>query len=142
MANIELVYVSKAVNRMEEEELTELLRLARAFNERNQITGLLLYDGYGTFIQALEGDESAVEKLYQKILRDKRHRNITRIGRHYIEDRSFPSWQMGFRTFGQADLPDFGEGRALLSDWSDEKVVPDDSVSFAYKMVHHFARDC
>lgn len=142
MANIELVYVSKAVNRMGQEELTELLRLARAFNEQHQITGLLLYDGYGTFIQALEGDESDVEALYEKILQDKRHSNITRIGRHYIDERSFPAWQMGFRTFDTADIADAEGGRSLFSDWAEGKNITDDSISFAYKMLHHFAAEC
>lgn len=87
---IELVYVSKARNRLEQGELEGILSKARKNNADHDITGLLLYDGYGTFIQVLEGPESSVERLFEKIKTDSRHSSINRIGFHQISSRSFP----------------------------------------------------
>ena len=64
---IELVYVSKAGKRLNQDELEGILSKARKNNTDTDITGLLLYDGYGTFIQVLEGPEPAVENLFEKI---------------------------------------------------------------------------
>ena len=84
MEMIELVYVSKAVQRLKQDQLEAILSKARKNNTDNEITGLLLYDGYGTFIQVLEGPENSVESLFSKIQKDTRHTNINRIGFHHI----------------------------------------------------------
>lgn len=139
MAMIELVYVSKAVKRMKDDELTQLLQAARSFNSQHGITGLLLYDGYGTFIQVLEGDEIAVKTLYQKIYDDPRHTNINRVGLHYIDQRSFPDWKMGYKTFDQSSLANASNFNQLVQGFS-RQVVPDESVGFAIKMIRHFAQ--
>lgn len=109
---IELVYVSRAAFRFEQKQLEELLTHARLFNETQDITGLLLYDGYGTFIQALEGPDDHVDALFKKIKADKRHSNVNKIGYSHITERTFPDWKMGFKLLQTSqihDLPGFSQ---------------------------------
>lgn len=109
MSMIQLVYVSSAVRFMNDEELTELLRISRENNARLDITGLLLYKD-GNFIQALEGPEEVVLPLYDKICRDRRHTGVMTLVKEPIKTRLFPEWSMGFQNVNQmeaAELPGF-----------------------------------
>jgi len=92
-----LVYVSLATHPMTDDELRDLLEISRDNNARLDITGMLLYrDGF--FIQALEGQEQAVEDLFTKISKDPRHTNVLVVHRGNIsrEGRTFAEWAMGF----------------------------------------------
>lgn len=140
MAIVELVYVSKSVKRMTQQDLEQLLAEARSFNDKNQITGLLLYDGYGTFVQALEGEEHQVLSLYAKIAADKRHGQLVKLGHHQISSRSFPDWSMGFRTFDTQTLAGNKGCRELLEQWERGEIAQV-AHSFAYEMIHHFATE-
>jgi hypothetical protein len=60
--------------------LTSLLNKSRVDNLANDITGMLLYmegryfsEYEGRFMQVLEGSESNVRKLFEKIAKDERH---------------------------------------------------------------------
>ena len=70
-----LVYVSTACEPIGDEELAELLEQTRAQNERQSITGMLLYKD-GRFIRLLEGQEDDVQDIFEKIRRDERHYNV------------------------------------------------------------------
>lgn len=98
-----LVYVSVATHEMQDDELKTLLKYARIKNEKLGVSGLLLYRD-GLFIQALEGEKDAVEGLFSRILKDTRHKNITKIYEKPVEHRSFPDWTMGFARMGDSEL--------------------------------------
>ncbi|MDN3611953.1 BLUF domain-containing protein [Vibrio ostreicida] len=139
MEMIELIYVSKATNRFNQEQLEALLSTARKNNTSSDITGLLLYDGYGTFIQVLEGPEDQVEALFNKIKKDSRHGNVNRIGFHRISGRSFSEWKMGFKVLDQHS----GSSVTGYSDFLAHREDPDylvNNQSFALRMVKHFAQ--
>lgn len=109
---IELVYVSRAQKHYSEAQLVTLLEQARRNNISQNITGLLLYDNKGTFIQALEGQAEKVDALFERIRLDNRHSRINRISRISIEERAFPDWKMGFKLVDSEsirDLPGFSE---------------------------------
>lgn len=93
---IDIVYVSSAVRLLDDAELLEILRTSRRNNERDGITGLLLYEN-GNFMQVLEGERAAVEQTWNRIVADPRHRNVTRLMRSEIEHRLFGEWSMAFR---------------------------------------------
>jgi hypothetical protein len=93
---ISLVYVSSAVRLLSDAELIELLRISRQNNERDSITGMLLYKG-GNFMQVIEGPEEVVIRLYGKILRDPRHTGLMILSQEPIQERQFPDWSMGFQ---------------------------------------------
>jgi hypothetical protein len=99
------VYVSIASQEMSDNHLQNLLNKARENNEQLAITGMLLYrDGF--FIQALEGEQKAIEDLYTIISQDKRHKDLILIYEQPIENRRFPDWTMGFHTLNDEDVED------------------------------------
>lgn len=91
-----LVYISSATQLFSKQMLIELLEHSRAKNERLGITGILLYRD-GNILQALEGEQPAVEGLFQAIARDPRHSDVLVLLRGPIETRQFPDWSMAFR---------------------------------------------
>jgi hypothetical protein len=99
MTLISLVYVSFATHPMSEDDLRALLEECRTNNQRLNVTGMLLYRN-GFFIQALEGDEEVVEKLFRDIAKDPRHQDVLRVYKAPIVVRSFPNWTMGFNHIG------------------------------------------
>jgi hypothetical protein len=103
---IEIVYVSRAHKRFNSDELADMLRIFRKNNQKVGITGLFLYDGYGTFIQALEGNPDSVKALYEKIRNDDRHSRVNLIGENVIQHRNFPDWRMGFKNLDLSPVSD------------------------------------
>lgn len=92
-----LLYLSTATPLISTEDILDILKTARAFNKKNNITGLLLYHE-GAFLQVIEGEKEVIHKLfYDKICLDNRHKNITKLLDYEIEERSFSDWSMGFK---------------------------------------------
>ena len=71
---LQLGYASAATVEFSDDDLRELLAKSRSNNMAAGITGMLLYHE-GSFLQVLEGPSEAVEHLYARIRRDKRHGN-------------------------------------------------------------------
>ena len=71
-------------------------------NLRDNITGLLLLSG-DRFLQVLEGDSKAVNRLYGKIYQDSRHREVELISFESIDVPYFETW--GMRLVDLYDLP-------------------------------------
>jgi hypothetical protein len=92
-----LIYTSRAVRPFSVDELNELLDRARSFNQRHEITGMLVHLA-GTFMQALEGPKESVNELFsERILRDRRHGLIEVVAKGPIRDRKFGDWTMAFK---------------------------------------------
>lgn len=70
-----LVYTSYSTAPFSEEELIQLLNQSRVSNKKLDITGMLVYLD-NKFIQVLEGERTAVVKLYEKIAGDPRHKKV------------------------------------------------------------------
>ena len=92
----QIIYVSTAAEPIGKDGLIELLKQSRANNERDGITGMLLYKA-GRFMQAIEGQEEDVTELYEVIKRDLRHKNVDTLRSEYRPSRDFPNWSMGFQ---------------------------------------------
>ena len=91
-----LTYFSSATERFSQIELKKLLEISRRNNPPLGITGLLLYrDGH--FLQYLEGPADAVEDVYNRISRDRRHELPQIVGAGQIQTRIFPEWSMGYK---------------------------------------------
>jgi len=118
---IHLIYASVATEDFKTEQLTDILQQAREANERVGLTGILLYSG-GSFFQVLEGEPSDIDQLYQKLLLDKRHTQLTVIIREPIAKRYFGSWSMGFSSVSPeklrqvAGLNDFFKAHSCLTE--------------------------
>lgn len=92
---IRCIYTSKATRAISSDDIKDILAKARAKNAELDITGMLLFD-QGAFFQVLEGPDRAVDKLYKKILRDKRHTTLSKVLQEPIVKRDFGDWTMGF----------------------------------------------
>lgn len=101
---LQIVYVSAAIAPLALEDLHHLLVLARAKNVIHRVTGMLLYDS-GSFLQVLEGPDTAVEQIFAGIQRDPRHHQIKVLIRQPIDHREFPEWSMGFMDTSHWNLP-------------------------------------
>ncbi len=88
---------------MSDEELEELLAIARTKNAGKGVTGLLLY-AEGNFLQILEGERVQVEALYAHIAGDPRHYGVVRLMRREVARRSFSDWRMGYRKINRSEL--------------------------------------
>jgi hypothetical protein len=118
---IHCVYASAGSRDFSHEELGALLASARENNARLGLTGMLLY-AEGSFFQVLEGQADAVDALYAKIERDRRHDQMTLIIREPIPKRHFDAWTMGFYRVSREELAGiagvndfFGKDRTIVS---------------------------
>ncbi|PIJ50953.1 diguanylate phosphodiesterase [Erwinia sp. OLTSP20] len=83
-----LIYRSHICDDVPLKEIEEMVALANKKNERCDVTGILLFNGTH-FFQLLEGPESAVVAIYNRIYEDRRHHNIVELMRDYAPERRF-----------------------------------------------------
>jgi hypothetical protein len=91
---VRLLYVSRAVDPDSSRAIESILSAARQHNLQNGITGILCYGG-GIFVQAIEGGRSAVNDLYNHIIKDPRHKDVELLHYEEITERRFGGWTMG-----------------------------------------------
>lgn len=90
-----LMYSSTAVATFDEAELSSLLAQSRAANERNGLTGMLLFRE-NRFFQTLEGTPEAVHEVMDRIRADERHSDVRVLNEESIVERRFSDWTMGY----------------------------------------------
>jgi Sensors of blue-light using FAD len=74
-------------------EIASILEASRSKNVDRDITGaLLVWQDY--VVQTLEGEESTVRGLYEKIAADSRHEAVTLLEAQPVESRAFARWSM------------------------------------------------
>jgi Sensors of blue-light using FAD len=74
-------------------EIASILEASRAKNVDRDVTGaLIVWQDY--VVQTLEGEESVVRGLYEKIATDPRHEAVTLLEAQPVESRSFARWSM------------------------------------------------
>ena len=83
-----LAYVSTAHPAVTSSDLQDILEAAIRNNSEAQVTGTLLFNGVN-FMQILEGERSAVEKIYDRISVDARHNHIVTIFEEENASRTF-----------------------------------------------------
>lgn len=115
-----LTYESVATGKIIGSEMEELLQKARANNQREDITGCLIYYK-GGFVQLLEGDKDKIEALYEKIKIDPRHKNVSLFSDDEISKRTFPNWGMAYypmdeNNTNKYEYEQFKRNLILLSD--------------------------
>lgn len=110
-----IIYLSRAVREPSPGELVRLLLQARSYNEQVGITGALAY-GDKQFMQVLEGEETVVTALYERIARDPRHQSVFKLADKAIAERSFISWSMAFREVTPGEFADL-TGYASPAQW-------------------------
>ena len=129
-----LIYVSSATHEMNKEELAEILDTARKKNAHISITGMLLYKD-GNFMQMLEGEKESVLKLFEKIKKDPRHKDVTTVIEREAPRRTFPDWTMGFRNMQQI------KGNPNYNDYISINLIPErflGDARFAHSFISSF----
>jgi hypothetical protein len=91
---VRLMYASRAVPAVDQEELHAILQRSKAHNPTIGVTGVLCFSG-GIFLQVLEGSRSAVNRLYNRIVADARHTDVELMLYEEIKERQFAGWSMG-----------------------------------------------
>ena len=91
-----LLYVSEFSGN----DATDVLRICRQSrqnNERDGITGLLVFDGHA-FCQFVEGPRGSVLGLHDRLASDPRHAGMRtlHVGPAAGSARRFPSWRLGY----------------------------------------------
>lgn len=89
------IYVSTAAPTLTLADIDSLLVQSRARNERDGLTGVLLFGG-GNFMQYVEGPGAAVDALRSRIATDRRHYDVHYILHSPLDRRRFTAWTMGF----------------------------------------------
>ncbi len=98
-----VLYVATARVPFSREDLATLLERSRMNNERDDITGMMLYRD-GLFIQALEGPAVPVRNLLGRIKNDSRISSCDVIDESDGDERIFSEWRMAFRNLDDAGI--------------------------------------
>ena len=88
-----LAYTSLARPDLSSADVRAIHQTARHLNALDGVTGLLIYNGR-QFLQVIEGAESAINDLLQRLRADPRHSGLTVEDQRFIDDREFPDWAM------------------------------------------------
>ena len=91
--HIRLLYVSKPVGPITTYVTTSILEVSSINNKKTDITGVLC-QGSGIFLQVIEGQRSAINALFSRIMADKRHKNVEILSMEEIEQRRYGQWSM------------------------------------------------
>ena len=90
---VRVLYVSRAVGPQTTTVTASILSTAQEHNRQNGIGGVLC-QGKGLYLQVLEGERSAVNRLYARITADRRHRDVEMLHLEEITARRYADWSM------------------------------------------------
>lgn len=89
----------------------EIAEVSARNNAAEGLSGILI-ERQGLFLQVLEGPGPALERVFERICRDRRHTDLTLYDYAEIRSTAFPAWSM--RYLASDDLP--GEYRESVED--------------------------
>jgi hypothetical protein len=98
---IRIIYISRSTfkatrtDAVIEPNVGRILAQSRINNRRDGLVGVL-YFGDGCFFQCLEGEQSAIDALYARLQKDKRHKDLKLLAREPIGALSYGEWAMKF----------------------------------------------
>jgi hypothetical protein len=100
---VRVLYVSRAVGPQTTTVTAAILATAQAFNRRSGISGVLC-QGQGLYLQVLEGERSAVNALYARIISDPRHKDVEMLHLEEITHRRYAGWSMALVNLSEQDV--------------------------------------
>lgn len=128
-----LTYISNFSRSLARKEIEGIGKISQINNSREGITGVLLSCS-GIFFQILEGQEEAIDNLYEKILQDDRHYQILCLKSELnISERRFPEWSMNVFVLDENNdilmqpikilLQTLGESQTILASYTQSGVL-------------------
>ncbi|SMF73781.1 Sensors of blue-light using FAD [Pseudobacteriovorax antillogorgiicola] len=98
-----LAYYSTPRDGLNDEDIAAILKVARKYNKKNDISGILIYEN-NLFLQILEGEKDRVKDLFDRIRKDPRHHNIQPYVQSLASDRIFRDWSMAYKNLNTLGL--------------------------------------
>jgi hypothetical protein len=95
MGIVRLIYASKLSVGFGPNDVLKIVDVSEKNNPKRGVTGALCYDPR-SFLQCLEGPRDQVNKLYNTIIRDERHTDVTLLYYADVEERAFGEWAMAY----------------------------------------------
>lgn len=95
LQSFQIIYISIANRRLTQDEVRDLLHVARKNNQSVDVGGMLVYHD-NCFLQVLEGSRIAVEAIYMRIKTDPRHRDVKLLLRRGVSELEFSDWSMAY----------------------------------------------
>lgn len=92
---LRLTYISHYNTENPNGEVTRILAQAQQNNERNGITGALVFN-HNYFLQSIEGARPVINELLRKLVKDKRHHSLQIIECREVEQRRWNQWSMKY----------------------------------------------
>lgn len=129
---IQKVYYSISNHEVTPHFINGILEQARLNNEKIGVTGCLLYHN-NVFLQLLEGEEKTIDKLFDKIATDNRHKEVTLVCEEKVEQRIFPNWSMAYHNFEQnsEQIKKFVDS---IQFYSENNEMSTDAIEFFWNM--------
>ncbi len=135
---VHFIYTSVASPDFTQAQLQALLKTCRLHNNKKHISGLLLFHS-GTFIQWVEGFESELAVLRDKIIADERHQEMIQIEYGPISQRYFSEWSMGYlETGSDFSLTNTSFSQKDLADLARVKTMPWLAVDVLFRQASYF----
>lgn len=95
MSMVKLVYASTFEKGSGPNDVQNILNVSKEKNKDNNITGVLCFN-HRYFLQCLEGGRDEVNKIYNGIVSDARHKEVVLLDYELIDERLFSNWSMSF----------------------------------------------
>ena len=92
---LRLTYISRYNSDNPTGEVTRILAQAQQNNERNGITGALVFN-HNYFLQSIEGARPVINELLRKLVEDDRHYALQVIECREVEQRHWSKWSMKY----------------------------------------------
>ena len=92
---VRLTYVSRLSRDCGPDALGKIMAVSRRNNKKLGVTGALCSSPRG-FLQILEGPPEAVNELYNRIVRDPRHADVSLLEYVKVPFREFENWSMAY----------------------------------------------
>ena len=99
---VRLLYVSRAVGPQTTTVTASILAKAQASNAADGIGGVLCL-GQGMYLQVLEGERGAINRLYLRIAADPRHKDVQMLLFEEIAQPRFAGWSMALVDLSDSD---------------------------------------
>jgi len=92
---VQLIYSSRVAPSVDNAAIRDILAKSQANNRRQAITGALCFSGTW-FLQSLEGERAAINRLYNRLCADARHADSQVLSFEEITARDYMDWDMGY----------------------------------------------
>ena len=97
-----IIYCSTATEGVDIDEFRRILATAQKNNAAKDLTGMLMFNSR-IFLQVLEGDRKEVNKLYNTLEQDPRHKDLMILKYERAESRQWADWSMSFAPASEAN---------------------------------------